>query len=209
VTARADSYMSRRSRNRPAQMSLMSRDFISLSGHGFNRAVSATLPVRLQPLGMRLSLCHCGISPTRARLLDFPLTNRKRRASHFLIDNFERSSASSFSRTRNFRHQISSSSNRQSPQLETLVSHRKQRTGNFLIAKFRHMLRSALTDITPIFPFSTFGFESASVISNRPSPRLEMPVSHRKQKTGPLSNRPQIAHFNSVFNSRRPCVQEG
>ncbi|HEV2490420.1 MAG TPA: amidohydrolase family protein [Candidatus Acidoferrales bacterium] len=32
---------------------------------------------------------------------------------------------------------------------------------------------------------------------NRPSPRLEIPVSHRKQRIGPISNRPYFAFYNS------------
>ena len=45
--------------------------------------------------------------------------------------------------------------------------------------------------------FASFA-SSASCISNRHTPRLEMPVSHRKQRIGPLSNRHKFAFCNFV-----------
>ena len=48
------------------------------------------------------------------------------------------------------------------------------------------------------------------LLSNRPSPRLEMPASHRKQTIGPISNRPKFAVCNlrsfSFLASLRPCL---
>jgi len=87
-------------------------------------------------------------------------------------------------------------SNRQCPELESLVSYRKQRTESFLIAKFRPMLRSRHTvSFQNLFPASLPPCFFASV-SNRPAPRLESPVSYRKQTIGPDSNRPKNARMN-------------
>src|SRR5690348_14681851 len=48
------------------------------------------------------------------------------------------------------------------------------------------------------------------LLSNRPSPRLEMPVSHRKQTIAPISNRPKFAVCNlrsfSFLASLPPCL---
>ena len=49
-----------------------------------------------------------------------------------------------------------------------------------------------------------------SLFSNRPSPRLEIPVSYRKQRIGTISNRPKFAlcNFRHLFfpASLRPCL---
>jgi hypothetical protein len=146
------------------------------------------------------------ISSTHVKLLDSELSDRKQRASHFLIDNFRGSFASTISQTSNFRLPISSSPNRQSPELESLVSYRKQRIGSFLIAKFGAMLRRefsrAVRHLT--FPNSDFGGPLAN--SNRHTPRLEMLASYSKQRIGPISNRHKITFFHFVLVSRRPNV---
>jgi fused signal recognition particle receptor len=82
-------------------------------------------------------------------------------------------------------------SNRQYQELESLVSYRKQRTDHFLIAKFRHMLRSRPAPARACFPASSL--EVAASRTNRPTPRLESLISYRKQRLGRSSNRPQNA----------------
>jgi hypothetical protein len=102
-------------------------------------------------------------------------------------------------------------SNRQYPELESLVSYRKQRTEGFLIAKFRHMLRSRRTvSFQNLFPASLPPCFFTSV-SNRPAPRLESPVSYRKQTIGPGSNRPKNAKmkfFLVLFGKPREALRK-
>ena len=64
-------------------------------------------------------------------------------------------------------------------------------TSKFLIDNFQQVSSRAGEHI------SSASFASwVSCISNRHIPRLEMPVSCRKQRITPLSNRPQFAFFN-------------
>lgn len=60
----------------------------------------------------------------------------------------------------------------------------KYSTSQFLIDNFRGFISPALE------------FQPALSNSNRPAPRLEMPVSHRKQTVEAISNRPQFALCN-------------
>ena len=53
--------------------------------------------------------------------------------------------------------------------------------------------RSTASSSASFAPFAS----STSCISNRPSPRLEIPVNHRKQTIAPISNRPKFAFCNS------------
>ena len=73
--------------------------------------------------------------------LDFPVSRSKSTTSHFLIDNSCTLSRSVFLPASNLKPPTSRTSNRQYEILEPHVSHRKQRTGNFLIANFRPMFR--------------------------------------------------------------------
>ena len=73
----------------------------------------------------------------------------------------------------------------QSPKLlENPLSAAKPSTSQFLID-------NSCVVISPVF-----GFQPALSGSNRPSPRLETPVSQRKQRIGPISNRPNFAFCN-------------
>ena len=151
-------------------------------------------------------LCDALISSTHVKLLDSELSDRKQRTSYFPIDNFRGSFASTISPTSNFLLPISSSPNRQCPELESLVSYRKQRTGNFLIAKFGAMLRCELSSAVRLFSFPTSDFGGPIANSNRHTPRLEMLASYSKQRIGPISNRHKITFFHFALISRRPNV---
>jgi hypothetical protein len=70
----------------------------------------------------------------------------------------------------------------------------KSSTSQFLIDNF-------CGDFTPVF-HPSLATNHSPLHSNRPAPRLEMPVSYRKQNIGPISNRPKFAVCNS-FLSRR------
>ena len=72
--------------------------------------------------------------------------------------------------------------------LDSSLSHTKHTTSQFLI-------ENSCTFSSPL-TLLTSDLESLNSSSNRPSPRLEMPVSHRKQTTGPISNRPKFALCN-------------
>ena len=95
---------------------------------------------------------------------------------------------------------ISRSPNRQSAELESSLSYRKQRTQVFLIAKF-----GALFPLRPP-KHAPAKAGPARRTSNRPSPRLELLLSCSKQRIELISNRPRIAFVNFLLNSRRPCV---
>jgi len=87
-----------------------------------------------------------------------------------------------------------SCSNRQTPELESGLSHRKQRTEVFLIAKFRLILHSFCHSLMSHFrPYPWVGSEPRTSISNRHNPELEIDLSYRKQRTGPISNRHKFA----------------
>lgn len=165
-------------------------------------------------------------SSTSSKLLEIHLTHRKHSTSHFLIDNLngfgmkpitlsevegslypklqpDHSELRSFARSAGSQLSTLNSllpSDRQTPELGIDLSHRKQRTEVFLIAKFGALF--------PLHPPKHASAKAgpARRISNRPCPRLEMPVSCRKQRIGPLSNRPKIAILNSASNSRSSCV---
>ena len=85
--------------------------------------------------------------------------------------------------------------------LEVSLSLTKSITSQFLIDNFQQVSSWAAR------PRSSASFVScalsASCISNRPSPRLESALSHRKQKVALVSNRPQFAFCNFQYSSLR------
>jgi hypothetical protein len=83
--------------------------------------------------------------------------------------------------------------NSQSAELQTPLNHRKQRTENFLIANFGAIPDLQSCSKTSLCFLRTPSVQSRTSSSNRHTPRLEMLVSHRKQTTGPRSNRHKIA----------------
>jgi hypothetical protein len=155
------------------------------------------------------------------KLLDFPLTCRKQSTSHFLIDNFgayltrrpaparrgERRVngclAPGFTQTSHLKPRTCSS-NRQRPELEIGLSHRKQRTENFLIANFRPILHLPIPARTLVLLLPTSKFRHLTSSSNRHIPELESGLNDRKQRTGPLSNRHKFTFFNSVDSLSLP-----
>jgi hypothetical protein len=135
------------------------------------------------------SVVQPAISPL-SKLLDLPLNCRKHSTSQFLIDNFERSLAFNPPKQSDacppWRAQASelpTISNCQSPELEISLSHRKQRTENFLIAKSRPMLPSLNQHLSremgprwqriPDSRLSTLNRELPSLIANEPHSREE------------------------------------
>jgi len=92
--------------------------------------------------------------------------------------------------------------------LESWLSHTKQGTSQFLIDNFQHV-SSLVAGARSSTSFASFA-SATSRISNRPSPRLEMPVSHRKQTIGLISNRPKFAVCNFCYSvchaSLPPCL---
>src|SRR5690348_14346422 len=87
--------------------------------------------------------------------------------------------------------------------LDSRVSHPKSITSNFLIDNFQQV-SSHVAGSSSSASFASFA-SSASCISNRPCPRLEMPVSHRKQTIAPISNRPNFALCNlSLAATKQP-----
>ena len=136
----------------------------------------------------------CRIMSTWLAKLGRHVTHSKQTTSHFLIDNFE----DVFERASAIANFTYAFFNRQYQLLEPLVSHRKQRTEDFLIDKFCPITQPR--PCHPSFPPSKATTARASSLeppaprnSNRPSPRLERPVSHRKQTIDPFSNRPYFA----------------
>jgi hypothetical protein len=141
--------------------------------------------------------------------LDHHVTCTKHATSHFLIDNFERLPREGVHPERSRRvtplqkrfaakpgpassiqPRASRISNRQSPELESRLSHRKQRTENFLIAKFRPILPSAVPAAlgagsslrpSPNFRLSTLNSRLLSLIGNEMHSRAES--SGCKQRT--------------------------
>ena len=94
-----------------------------------------------------------------------------------------------FHRISNLKPPAHGISNRHCPKLESLVSHRKQTTGDFLIANFGAILASRFFHFELLeIPVSVPSSLPAS-ISNRHTPELEIELSHRKQRIGPSSNR--------------------
>ena len=75
--------------------------------------------------------------------------------------------------------------------LDFPLTHTKHATSRFLIDNFHRPSTPAIVSRS-----SASFASSASCISNRHSPRLETPVSHRKQTIGALSNRHKIAFGN-------------
>ncbi|HEV2488595.1 MAG TPA: hypothetical protein VGT03_02210 [Candidatus Acidoferrales bacterium] len=109
-------------------------------------------------------------------------SNCKQTTYEFLIANEFRSSDSAFRR-------------RATPKkLDSSLSLRNYSTSHFLIDNFCMFFR-------PVLPPASYLKPPAFRISNRPSPRLEMPVSHRKQTIAPISNRPQFALCNFLFRA--------
>src|SRR5690348_10520734 len=100
-----------------------------------------------------------------------------------------------------------SCSNRQTPELESGLSHRKQRTEVFLIANFRLILHSFCHSLMSYFrPYPWAGSEPRTSISNRHNPELEIGLSYRKQRTGPISNRHKFAFCKFLLlASLPPC----
>jgi hypothetical protein len=132
------------------------------------------------------------ISNRQPKLLDFPLTHRNQSTSQFLIDNFGASLSrrppwrvNAFTAPKHSGAEEGHSpmiSNRQCPELEIDLSHRKQRTENFLIAKFRPMLPSLVplalgTDRSlhpsPDLRLSTLNSRLSSLIANETHSREE------------------------------------
>ena len=75
------------------------------------------------------------------------------------------------------------------PKLESCLSYRKHTISQFLIDNScKSFFPAAASPASSLKPLASR--------PNRPSPRLEMPVSHRKQTIGPISNRPQFAFYN-------------
>ena len=112
-----------------------------------------------------------GIMSTLGAKLDYHVTRSKQATSQFLIDNF----------CTHLRRQASKSTIVRSADYCHSPARRSLGEGGSLACPPQHLPAEA--DRT-----SDLGFLNSS--SNRPSPRLEMPVSHRKQTTGPISNRP-------------------
>jgi hypothetical protein len=157
------------------------------------------------------------------KLLSCWLTPCKQSTSHFLIDNFgacltrrpvparcgewrvNGCLAPGFTQTSHLKARTCSS-NRQRPELETGLSHRKQRTENFLIANFRPILHLPIPARTLVLHLPTPKLRHLTSSSNRHIPELESGLSHRKQRIGPLSNRHKFTFFNSVVSlSLPPC----
>ena len=90
--------------------------------------------------------------------------------------------------------------------LDSVVTHSKQITPHFQIDNFQRHLSEVVDPeqsrrvephapkrfLAKVVPTSSLESRTSSN-PNRPSPRLEMPVSYRKQTTGPISNRPKSA----------------
>ena len=152
----------------------------AVEANGFNRAVLPLLLEQLpfvypdegraRPTRAKYSIScsaflgHSGIMSTWPTELDFRVTHSKQTTSHFLIDNFCALLRWQASKSTTVRWQCAFLSSLACP---------PQRL-------------PAEADRT-----SNLGLLNSS--SNRPSPRLEMPVSHRKQTIEPISNRPYFA----------------
>jgi hypothetical protein len=93
------------------------------------------------------------------------------------------------------RTEIQPFANRQPKLLDFPLTHRKHSTSHFLIDNFERSLAFTVPK------HSSAEAGHSPLISNRPCPRLETPVSHRKQTIAPTSNRPQFAFFNSPLSS--------
>src|SRR5690348_3175000 len=133
--------------------------------------------------------------PSALPKLDFSLTHSKQTTSHFLIDNFGGFSPLRPPKPAAAGEGGSLFSNRQIPELESPVSHRKQTIGpisnrhkfafcNFLLllasSARRERIGGARTGLCLRSRLLTF---NPRLISNRQSPELEIDLSHRKQRT--------------------------
>ena len=90
--------------------------------------------------------------------------------------------------------------------LDHLSTHSKKSISHFLIDNFgaRVLRRPPQQPVAEAGPTSNLESRTSSN-PNRPSPRLEMPVSHRKQRVGPISNRPQFAFCKkAVLSASNP-----
>jgi hypothetical protein len=159
-----------------------------------------------------------------AKLLDPPATNREQSISHFLIDNFAACPTRRPAPARRGEWLVNGclapgsariphlkprtcSSNRQRPELETGLSHRKQRVENFLIAKLCPILHRAIPGRTLALHLPTPKLRHLTSSSNRHIPELESGLNDRKQRTALLSNRHKFTFFNSVVSlSLPPCL---
>ena len=93
-------------------------------------------------------------------------------------------------------HQNNPIPDRQPKLLDCSLSIRKQSTSHFLIDNFRQV-SSPGSECRSSASFASFA-SPASRISNRHTPRLGMPVSHRKQRVAPISNRHKFIFCNSA-----------
>jgi hypothetical protein len=91
---------------------------------------------------------------------------------------------------------VSGTSNRQRPELELTVSHRKQRIGEFLIAKFRPNLRSIFCQTRPLnLPISLHSGPSSHV----PPPTSLVLLEHFATRTKQTTSQFLIDNFRVLF----------
>ena len=94
----------------------------------------------------------------------------------------------------------------------SLVSHPESTTSRFLIDNFcmDTACSSLVTRLPRRRPSRRAEAGPPSIFSNRQIPELELPVSHRKQKIGPFSNRHKFAFCNfrhlPFRASLHPCI---
>ena len=100
--------------------------------------------------------------------------------------------------------------------LDVHVTRTKHSTSHFLIDNFCTF--TGLPQVAGFGPSTSSAscdsfassFSPASRISNRPCPRLETPVTHRKQTIAPISNRPQFSLCKlGAFDSLSPTFNLG
>ena len=83
------------------------------------------------------------------------------------------------------------------PKLDFRISHTKQTTSQFLIDNFcKDLACSSLACLAAAASSRRRVTGHSPLPSNRPYPRLEIPVSYRKQTIAPSSNRPYFAVCN-------------
>ena len=158
---------------------------VASSGHGFSRAVQ-TRPGEPYPFAL-LSKSRCPrhasakysalrVNGNQTPKLVQGLTYTKHSTSHFLIDNFRASA----------------------PLAAPTTPRRSERRREQATPK-AGLPAVALAKVSP----ASSPQPPPSSTSNRPHPRLEMPVSYRKQTVGPISNRPQFALCNFPLAAQR------
>ena len=116
-----------------------------------------------------------------SKKLELPLTRPKSTTSDFLIDS------------------LGARILRRPPQLPSAEADRTSKLKPFTLSAAEGSHSAALS----LASFASFA-SSPSCISNRPTPRLETPVSYRKQKMALISNRPQFVFSN--FALRAPAA---